>query len=175
MSECLRRGHPPCHRPRRSLEVWSRRPAAARTCESAAERSIRCRPLCCRLRHAHCAGSGLAIPYKESRDIVRATKEANRVQGMMTGTRCHCPVSSAAIRAAIIGACVSAANSTPLAQRAIIRKKRACFAIGLVLSVNSAICFSLSGVKLRANSTHSSTCCTVSHPMIALLIGNERV
>jgi len=64
VSECLRHGHPPCHRPRRSLEVWSRSPPGSRgfwDLRSAAERSIRCRPLCCRLRHTFFAGVFLAV------------------------------------------------------------------------------------------------------------------
>jgi hypothetical protein len=63
-----------------------------------------------------CAGSGLAIAYKDSDEIVRAINEASRVHGRMIGRRCHCPVSSTAIRAAITGACVTAAISSPMPQ-----------------------------------------------------------
>jgi hypothetical protein len=53
--------------------------------------------------------------------MVRATKKASIVQGIMTGRRCHCPVSSRAISAAISGACVTAAISIAMPQTANIK------------------------------------------------------
>src|SRR5437868_10258183 len=70
--------------------------------------------------YLHSAGSGLAIAYRDSREIVRAINEASRLQGRMIGRRCHCPVSSTAIRAAMKGACVTAAISKPIPQTANI-------------------------------------------------------
>jgi multidrug efflux pump subunit AcrB len=66
------------------------------------------------------AGSELAMAYRDSREIVRAINEASRLHGRMIGRRCHCPVSSTAIRAAMQGACVTAAISSPMPQMANI-------------------------------------------------------